>query len=159
MREKRRPQIPKLKGGDKIPLRDYAGYPFVAQNAYRSGIKKEKPPTYGGKTDPPCREHPQDVSVREKRHVSVDFRSPRNRPVRPRRDLLDGLTAGNRAIPNQPTRRMFSNVGSGDAFVDAVIPFLEIIVDLGNAAISGQPRRFTRPQARTGEYQGELLSG
>ena len=97
--------------------------------------------------------------MREQRHFTRRFRGPRYNLVSPRRDLLDALSIGDGSVPNEPTRRVLSDVGGGDALVNAVVPLLEIVVDLGNAAISRQPRRFTRPRAGTGQDQGELSTG
>src|ERR1035438_6856995 len=69
--------------------------------------------------------------------------------------LLDGLAMRHRRRPDGPARHALLDLRAGTPFVSAVVPFAQIRLDLGHAAIARQLAGFVRALQRAGQHQGE----
>jgi hypothetical protein len=92
-------------------------------------------------SDPACGQHPNEVSAREKQHVSFNGSHAPQHVLSPR-DYLGWRFASRAPVAEQlPVRALCTDLCRASAFVFAVIPLDEIVIDFGHGPESSQCAR------------------
>src|SRR5439155_8227083 len=103
-----------------------------------------------GQAQPACGEDAQQVAVTEEEDVPVDGPQSGDHTVSTGAHHLDRLAARTAIAEEIPARTLLANVSGAPTLVLAVIPLLQICIDLGLAAEARQfacppgPRQWTR---------------
>jgi len=105
--------------------------------------------------EPARGKHPEKVPARKEQHVAAHFPHPASHPVGPLPDLVRRLPA-RAAVPEQlPVRALIVDLGAGETFVRAVVPFAQVGLDAGRGAEAGQLAVRTARRQGTREHPGE----
>src|SRR5437763_9788197 len=107
---------------------------------------------------PMSRREAHKVTVWEERHVIVQLHAAIGCTLQAHSDLIRGLTSHYTVAPQRPVGTILADVCSTAAFIFAVIPFFEIISNLGLARVASQATCFQRALHRTDEHEREFAS-
>src|SRR5919198_1363441 len=91
--------------------------------------------------------------------VYVDRLDAGEYPVGPDGQIVQGLAAGEAALPRRPARPLLPDVGGGEAVVGAVVPLHQIGLEFGLVAVAGQPGGLQRPFQRADQDESEPFPG
>ncbi len=130
---------------------------FVAQHTDRAGAKAEQATAAGTDAEPGAGEGPQQVAVGKQRHIALigNRHGAFNHCAAA---LLYGrgiLSPWAAMAPDRPAWTRLLNLGGGEAFVTAVIPFPQLLKQLSPMA---EPRKCTgapRSLQRRAKHRGE----
>src|SRR5690348_503580 len=95
------------------------------------------------------------MAMREEQHVTVDGVKARQQAIRPRADRGHQLAAWTTIAKQKPVRPFLANVSRAPAFVVAVVPLDEIVINLDSSAEAGQLARSSGALERTGQHSSE----
>src|SRR4051812_38738466 len=107
---------------------------------------------------PHCGQNAQHMTVGKERDIAVHFGAALNNTLYSCSNMLHEFALHNAVPPQRPGRIIFANVCRAAAFVDAVVPFFEIVRHFGYIAVSCDPAGLSRTLHRTYEDQCELAS-
>ncbi len=127
----------------------------MTEHANRRGGEREEPSGSRRKADPTGRKDAEQVAMSEERNIAASVRCPFDHSVRTLADLLNGLAIGYTVVPKVPVRVSLPDLGSGKAFIIAVVPLDEVGLDLSLSSVSGKAAGFFRALQRTGEHKSK----
>ena len=128
---------------------------LIAQNAQRRCGQDQIPRSPGGQAQPAGGEDAQHVAVTEDHDGALHRPQAGERPVSTGAHRLDRLTARTAVAEEIPAWTRLANVGRASPLVLAVIPLLQVGIDLGLAAEAGSLARPPGPRARAHQHPGE----
>jgi hypothetical protein len=105
--------------------------------------------------EPARGKHSEKVPARKEQHVAVHCPHPASHPVGPRPDLVRQLPSRAAVAEQLPVRALGTDVGAGETFVRAVVPFEQVRLDLSRGGEAGQLARPDRPLQGAREHPGE----
>ncbi len=137
-----------LKGSDGgVPGFEGGGFAFVAEDRQRRRGQDQVPAEPGRLAQPPRRQDPQHVTVGEHQRVALRRAHALDHPVGPRADLVDRLAVGRAVVPQEPAGPVLADVERLEAFVVAVVPLAQVVVELG-VGIAGERGRVASTRER-----------
>src|SRR5215217_1428253 len=140
-----------------VPVEDGGGASFPAEDGDGGGVEDEVAAFGDVQFKPAGGEGPQRVRVAEDEDVARDGGDARADSVQAGRHLRGRFTAGYRIVPDRPARDGLADLRGRDAFVVAVVPLDEVVVDLG-VGVAGEFGRTTGALPGRREDQIERLS-
>src|SRR6185503_13180100 len=110
---------------EPVPLRDHGLLTLPAHDADAGRTEREQPASFRWQTEPPRREHAEEVSVREHQGVACAVANPLDDAIGPRCDVRRGLAAGHTVTPQRPARYRLPDLSGRQALILAVVPLDE----------------------------------
>lgn len=111
---------------------------LIAEDRKACGLQEEVPTRAGLEPEPAGRQHAQEMPAGKDQDIAHDGPHLVQDTVGPRPNLLRGLSSRTAVAEELPVRALGVDLGAGAPLVLAVVPFGEIVVDLGRRSKSGQ---------------------
>ena len=92
-------------------------------------------------------------------HVAVDCQRPLDHPLGAAPDLFDRLAVDDGSRSDRPLRLFQPDFLRRSSFIDAIIPFEQVIGHFSRLTIAGQPAGLARPAQRATEHQSKSPTG
>src|SRR6185369_3633508 len=131
---------------------------FVPQHAQAGRPEHEEPSRPRFEPEPARGKHSEKMTARKEQRVACDSPYPAYHPVGSSPDLVRRLAARAAITEQIPVRTLGMDLGTGAAFVCAVVPLHHVGFDDGVRAEAGQLARSARALQGAREYRGELQS-
>lgn len=127
-----------------VPTTDHPSLAFVAEKANRRCVQRKKSTRERRHSNPTCGKDPQQVSVGEEGDIpSTVFDYAVKDAASPNRNLIQRLSIGYRSEPDRPFRYLLPDIECGPTFIDTVVPFLQVLIEL-RIGVTREPGRLSR---------------
>src|SRR5437867_8467606 len=114
---------------------------LVAERGEARRAQQQISPGRGLEPEPAGAQHPQEMPAREEQDVSPRFPHAAHHAVGPGADLVWRLAARAAVAEELPVGTLGVNLGAGASLILPVVPFDQILVDLGSRPESSQLAR------------------
>ncbi len=132
---------------------------FMAEDADAAGVKCEEAACLRREAEPARGEDSQDVAMCEEGDAAGGGAGQFDHVVSTGGNFVDGFALGDAGAPDGPVGDVLTDLGSGAAFENSVVPFEKIRSDLRAVAESREAGRFARTFEGTGEDKRKILRG
>jgi len=123
-----------------VPESNYAlsAAVFVSKNAQARRAQKKVFASQWLQAKPTGGKRTQEMAARKEQHITIDRSNSIDHPVGSDRDISGRFTARTAVAKELPIGPLLAYFSSAATFQLAVVPFAQIIIDLGLSAESGQ---------------------
>src|SRR5262247_3550401 len=127
---------------------------FIGQHAQARRAQQQISAARWFEPEPASAEHAQKMAAGKKQNVPVNGAQAAHHPVAPRAYLIRRFSAGTTVAEQLPTGTLRKDIGRTTAFILAVVPFVQVVIDFSLRTEAGQLASSRRALQGTGKYFG-----